>query len=397
MTQEMPALTDPLLYSAGDPHEVWRRLREESPVSWHEYGEHGGYWAVTTHAAGLEVLTEWERFTSTKGIFLRPNFKDPYPGAGTMMALSDPPRHDLLRKAIMGLFTARAVSKMEERTRGVVKSALRGVVEAGRCDFVKDIAARIPLAVSAELLSISMDDVEMLAKVTTEAAENSTDIEGVEAQQAHVEILRHYSEIIAEKRRNPGQDLVSALTRAQAEGLDITDDEVILTCDNVIVAANETTRQAVGAGMLALLESPEQWQALRAGELRLKTAAEEFLRWTAPVTHILRTAQHDTVLEGVQIREGDAVTVWLPSLNRDEKVFDRPERFLLDRTPNHHVSFGGGGHFCIGANLARLTIRVMLDELARLPAEIEVSGEPRRIASYILGGLTSLPLEFRPR
>ncbi|MYQ91542.1 hypothetical protein GTY20_09480 [Streptomyces sp. SID4946] len=286
----MPALTDPLLYSAGDPHEVWRRLREDSPVSWHEYGEHGGYWAVTTHAAGLEVLTEWERFTSTKGIFLRPNFKDPYPGAGTMMALSDPPRHDLLRKAIMGLFTARAVSKMEERTRGVVKSALQGVVEAGRCDFVKDIAARIPLAVSAELLSISMDDIEILAKVTTEAAENSTDIEGVEAQQAHVEILRHYSEIITEKRRNPGQDLVSALTRAQAEGLDISDDEVILTCDNVIVAVNETTRQAVGAGMPALLESPEQWQALRAGELRLKTAAEEFLRWTAPVTHILRTA-----------------------------------------------------------------------------------------------------------
>ncbi|WP_316524225.1 cytochrome P450 [Kitasatospora brasiliensis] len=396
MLQEISALTDPLLYSHGDPHAVWRRLRQESPVSWHEYGEHGGYWAVTTHAEGLEVLTDWERFTSTKGIFLRPNFRDPYPGAGKMMALSDPPRHDQLRRAIMGLFTVRAIAVMEERTRDVVRSALRGVVEAGRCDFVKDIAARIPLAVSAELLSISMDDVEMLAKVTTEAAENSTDLGGVEAQLAHFEILRHYSEIIEEKRRNPGRDLVSALTRAQAEGLDITDDEVILTCDNVIVAANETTRQAVGAGMLALLESPEQWRALRAGELRLKTAAEEFLRWTAPVTHILRTAQRDTELNGVRIREGDAVTVWLPSLNRDEKVFDQPDSFLLDRKSNHHVAFGGGGHFCIGANLARLTIRVMLEELAQLPADIEVCGEPRRIASYILGGLTSLPLEFRP-
>ncbi|MFF6908749.1 cytochrome P450 [Streptomyces sp. NPDC012389] len=396
MLQTLPALTDPLLYSRGDPHAVWRTLRRESPVSWHEYGEHGGYWAVTTHAAGLEVLTDWERFTSTKGIFLRPNFKDPYPGAGKMMALSDPPRHDRLRKAIMGLFTVRAISRMEERTRKVVREALHGVVEAGRCDFVKDIAARIPLAVSAELLSISMDDVEMLAKVTTDAAENSTDIDGIDAQEAHFEILRHYSSIIEEKRRNPGRDLVSALTSAQAEGLDITDDEVILTCDNVIVAANETTRQAVGAGMLALLESPGQWRGLRDGDLRLKPAAEEFLRWTAPVTHILRTAQHDTVLEGVRIRAGDAVTVWLPSLNRDEKVFDRADSFLLDRTSNHHVSFGGGGHFCIGANLARLTIRVLLDELAHLPAEIEVSGEPQRIGSYILGGLTSLPLTFRP-
>ncbi|MET9960466.1 cytochrome P450 [Streptomyces sp. NPDC006326] len=396
MLTETTSLTDPLLYSRGDPHAVWRRLRRESPVSWHEYGDHGGYWAVTTHGAGLEVLTDWERFTSTKGIFLRPNFKDPYPGAGKMMALSDPPRHDMLRKAIMGLFTVRAVAAMEERTREVVRGALRTVVETGSCDFVKDIAARIPLAVSAELLSLSMDDVEMLAKVTTEAAENSTDIDGIEAQLAHFEILRHYSEIIEVKRREPGRDLVSALVGAQARGLDITDEEIVLTCDNVIVAANETTRQAVGAGMLALLESPAQWAALRAGDVRLKTAAEEFLRWTAPVTHILRTAQHDTVLDGVRIAAGDAVTVWLPSLNRDEAVFDEPDRFLLDRTPNHHVAFGGGGHFCIGANLARLTIKVMLDELARLPAEIEIGGRPERIASHILGGLTSLPLTFRP-
>ncbi|MEU7556600.1 cytochrome P450 [Streptomyces sp. NPDC044571] len=396
MLTETTSLTDPQLYSRGDPHAVWRRLRRESPVSWHEYGDHGGYWAVTTHAAGLEVLTDWERFTSTKGIFLRPNFKDPYPGAGKMMALSDPPRHDMLRKAIMGLFTVRAIAAMEERTREVVRGVLRTVVETGSCDFVKDIAARIPLAVSAELLSLSMDDVEMLAKVTAEAAENSTDIDGIEAQLAHFEILRHYSEIIEVKRREPGGDLVSALVGAQARGLDITDEEIVLTCDNVIVAANETTRQAVGAGMLALLESPAQWAALRAGDVRLKTAAEEFLRWTAPVTHILRTAQQDTALDGVRIAAGDAVTVWLPSLNRDEAVFDEPDRFLLDRTPNHHVAFGGGGHFCIGANLARLTIKVMLDELARLPAEIEIGGRPERIASHILGGLTSLPLTFRP-
>lgn len=213
---------------------------------------------------------------------------------------------------------------------------------------------------------------------------------------AHFEILSQYTMLIESKRAEAGSDLVSALVAAQSSGLDITDEEIVLTCDNVVVAANETTRQAVGAGMLALLESPAQWQALRSGAVSVRTAAEEFLRWTAPVTHILRTARTDVELAGASISAGDPITVWLPSLNRDETVFEDPFAFRLDRNPNHHVAFGAGGHFCIGASLARLTISIMLEELASLPADIEVCGPPTRIASFILGGLTSLPLQFHP-
>lgn len=393
---DLPSLTDPELYRYGDQFAAWARLRREAPVAWHEHHV-GGFWAVTSYAHGLEMLTDWSHFSSTEGIFLRPDPTEPYPGAGTMLALTDPPQHDILRKSIMGLFTTRAIKRLEDRARHVILTELDALVALGQADLVSDFAAKIPLQVSAELLGISSADVDMIARATTEAAKNSDEISGLENQQAHLELLMHYTRVIEERRREPQDDIVSALVAAQAQGAPITDDEIVLTCDNVIVAANETTQQTIASGILALLENPAQWNALQSGQVSPKVATEEFLRWASPVTHIMRTATQDCRLGDAQIHAGDYLVAWLPSMNRDEHVFEHADEFMVGRTPNRHIAFGGGVHFCIGANMARLVIRVFLEELIRLPVDITVTEPPRRIASYILSGLTTLPVRLTPR
>ncbi|WP_326664949.1 cytochrome P450 [Streptomyces sp. NBC_00385] len=391
------ALTDPALYAHGDPHAVWARLRRECPVSWHDEPGHEGFWAVTTYPEGLDVLTDFQRFSSTRGTFLRPNLSDPFPGGGRMMTLTDPPRHGVLRGVLAQLFTPRASRSIEERAKAVAHRLMDSVTDAGPRDFVNDVAARFPLAVTAELLGVAPDDVDRIASYTSAAADNIVDIDGSTAQQAHLEVLQYYAEVLEERRTRPGDDVVSAFARAQADGLDISDEEIILTCDNLVVAAGETTRQVTGAGLLALLDAPEQAEALRRGEISRRRAVEEMLRWSAPVNHIMRTARIDTEVAGVPIRAGQAVSVWLPSLNRDESVFERPMEFRLDRHPNRHASFGGGGHFCIGAPLARLMISALLDELVDERTEIALAGPPRRIPSYITGGLDRLPVTVTSR
>ncbi|WP_052868021.1 cytochrome P450 [Streptomyces niger] len=387
-------LTDPHLYSHGDPHATWARLRRECPVSWHDEPDHEPFWAVTTYDEGLEVLSDWKRFTSTRGTFLRPNLSDPYPGAGVMMTLSDPPRHDVIRKAAAALFTPKAAARFRARATEVSRALLSGVVDAGPHDFVNDVVAPYPLQVIAGLLGVEGEDVERIAGYAEAAVGNIVDLDGTAAQRAHLEVLAYYADAIEERRARPTNDVVSAFVLAQADGLDITDDEIILTCDNLAVASGETTRQVLSGGLLALLANPVQMAALRSGAVSLKPAIEELVRWTTPVNHLMRTAVADTSLGGVEIKEGQAVSVWLPSLNRDEKVFDRPMELQLDRSPNRHVSFGGGRHFCIGAPLARVMIRVFLEEMMRSVARIEQVGEVRRTPSYVTNSLDCLPLAF---
>ncbi|MEU3859283.1 cytochrome P450 [Streptomyces sp. NPDC028722] len=390
-------LTDPHLYSHGDPHAVWARLRRECPVSWHDEPDHDPFWAVTTYDEGLEVLSDWKRFSSASGTFLRPNLSDPYPGAGVMMTLSDPPRHDVLRKAAAALFTPKAAAGFRARATEVSRSLLRGVIDAGPHDFVNDVSAPYPLQVIAGLLGVAGEDVERMAGYAEAAVGNIVDLDGTAAQQAHLEVLAYYAEVIEERRARPTNDVVSAFVLAQADGLDITDDEIILTCDNLAVAAGETTRQVLAGGLLALLADPAELAALRSGAVPLRSAIEELVRWTTPVNHLMRTAVADTLLGDVEIKAGQAVSVWLSSLNRDENVFDRPMELQLNRNPNRHVSFGGGRHFCIGAPLARVMIGVFLEETMHSVARIEQVGEPRRAPSYVTNSLESLPLAFHSR
>jgi cytochrome P450 len=392
---DSPSVTDPDLYATGDPHAVWRTLRKECPVKWHEGDGAFSFWSVTGYQDGQRVLRDWENFTSTRGTMLRDDLSTPYPGAGTMLALTDPPRHDVIRKCISPLFTPRAVGRLEDRARKTVGALIDQALEAGRCDFSADIAAKIPLAVGAGLFGVADGDVDMLQSAT--AAVNNASVDSTEGRQAHLEILRYYAEALQRHEADPAQNIVSALLHAREQGQDISDEEMILACDNVIVAAGETSRNAMTSGLLMLLGQPEVWLALQRGEVDVQRVVEEILRLSSPATHVLRTATCDTTLSGATVRAGEAVAVWLPSVNRDESLFDDSDVIRLDRHPNRHLAFGSGVHFCLGAPLARMFLGVLFDELARRTSEIKVIGSPRPVASYHLWGYSSLTVELTRR
>ncbi len=340
----LPDLTDPDLYSNGDPHAAWAMMRRECPVIWHDHGNAGQepFWAVTTYEAGLQVLTDWRTFSSTNGTFLRANLSDSFPGGGKMLNLMDPPRHTMLRRVFANLFTRHAVSRMEPRVREIARALIVAAVDARACDFANDVAAKFPLTVAAELLSVESEDVAKISELNRLAAENSSEFDGAIAQGAHLEILRYGAGVVEKRRENPGADLVSAMVLAQQNGIDVSAEEIVLTYDNVLFGVTETTRHTVTSGLLALLESPRQLQALRRGEASFESAVEEILRCFPAINHLLRTATAGTTLLDANIRAGQPVTVWIASMNRDETLFERPDEFIIDRHPNRHLTFGGG-------------------------------------------------------
>ncbi|MFI9322643.1 cytochrome P450 [Kitasatospora aureofaciens] len=392
-SEDLPDLTDGRLYSEGDPHTAWRRWRTEAPVAWHEPM---GFWAVTGHEPAKEVLSDWRRFTSTNGTVLRPDTSAPFPGAGRMLVLTDPPRHTEIRRAIAHLFKPRAVAQLQGVAREVVRDLLEQARSRQECDFVEDVAAKIPLAVLAGVLGILQEDVPAVADAAARAAAGGTDVGDAGAVAAHNDVMLHYYRRIRAVEREPGDDLVSALVTARQAGLELTDEEILLTCDNVVVAATETATQAVSGGLLALLERPAVWDGLRAGRFPLATAAEEILRWTSPATHIMRTAVADTRMGDAEIKAGDAVAVWVPSANRDESVFVGADELRLDREPNPHLAFGAGTHFCIGAAVVRVVLIALLEELISLRASVSLAGSPRHTSSWAVWGLASLPIAFGP-
>lgn len=395
----LPDLTDPDLYANGDPHAVWSMMRRECPVFWHDNGDpdQEPFWAVSTYEEGLQVLSDWRTFSSTNGTFLRANLSDSFPGGGKMLNLMDPPRHTMLRRVFAKLFTRHAVARMEPRVREIARALIVAAVDARTCDFANDVAAEFPLTVAAELLSVEPEDVAKISKLNRLAAENTSDYDGAIAQGAHLEILRYGADVVQKRRENPGVDLISAMVKAQQNGIDLSVEEIVLTYDNVLFGVTETTRHTVTSGLLALLESPGQLLALRRGEASFESAVEEILRCFPAINHLLRTATADTILADTNIRAGQPVTVWIASMNRDETLFERPDEFIIDRHPNRHVTFGGGMHFCLGAALARLMIRVLLEELCEMTKKIVLNDVPQRIPSHLTSGLESLLVTLEPR
>lgn len=380
-------LLDPELYTHGNPYAVWHAMREAGPV---HHQERGGseFWAVVGHEASTRVLTDWKSFTSTKGTTLREDNSAPYPGAGKMPVLTDPPRHTELRRAVGRLFTPRAVGKLDALAREVAGALWTDLCDRGGGDFVTDVAAKFPLAVSAEILGVKAEDIALMSDATGRALDGA----GSAAAAGHHDVMMYYFRELNARRGAPGTDLLGALIEARAGGLALTDEEIVLTCDNIVVAASQTAKQSASGGLLALLESPTAWQALRSGEVDVDTAIEELLRWTAPVTHTMRTAVADTELSGTRIRAGDAVAVWTASANRDGAVFERPDELVLDRHPNPHLTLGAGMHFCLGVSLVRVMLRALLGEVVTGNVSVHLAGPVRWNSTWIVNGLDSLPL-----
>lgn len=397
MTLAVPApalLLDPELHATGDPHALWRWMRAHQPVHWHEPGALPGFWSLTRYEHVRAVSRDPVTFSSEQGIVLRPESHGKDPGGGRTLALTDPPRHRQLRAAVADWFTTRSVRSLEESMRGVVRSVIARAVDMGGCDFVTDVAARLPLYVICHLMGVPEEDRETLFQLATVAFGTA---DPIAQSAAHQEIMQYFVELMYQRMEEPADDLVSRLVNCTVEGELLPEDDILLNCDNLLVGGTENVRLATSGGMLALLEHPEEWQRLSADPGLLPTAVEEILRWTSSANVVMRVATAPTVIEGQRIEAGDRLMLWIPSANRDERVFAEPDRFDPARQPNRHLALGSGEHFCLGAMLARTEMRVLFGELLDMAVRVERTGPAVPVRSIVVNGLESLPVRIVPR
>lgn len=387
-------LVDPGLYSHGDPFAQWRWLRAHQPVFRHPETELPPFWALTRYDDIRTAYRDAETFSSAQGILLRPTSHGTDPGGGRTLALTDAPRHRQLRQLVDEWFTVRSVRALEEEMRGIAESVVASALDQESCDFVTKIAARIPLYVICRMMGVPESDWPHMYDLTSRAFAAG---DPLTRRFAHLDILGYFEELLEEKARMPGDDLVSALVTGTVDGKRLDAEEVILNCDNLLVGGTENTRIAAAAGMLALLEHPDQWRMLQEDRALLAPAVEEVLRWTSTATHIMRTATRPVEIRGTSIAAGDRVVFWLPSANRDESVFEEPDRFDVTRQPNRHLSLGFGEHFCLGGMLARVELRLLYGELLAKSDGIELTGEPKLLDSIVVNGPESLPVLLKPR
>jgi cholest-4-en-3-one 26-monooxygenase len=396
----------------GVPHEWFRFLRKEAPVFKHPEPGGDGFWVLTKYHDIETVSQDFATFSSAKGVvgladveYGGPPPSDAEPrgvaaGADLMMLNMDPPRHTKLRKLVNTGFTMARINKLEPAVRKVTGEILGQVAARGECDFVTDVAAELPLQVIAELMGIPQEDRhkvfdwsnKMIGSMDPEY-QTSPDA----PMHASIEMFKYADELANIRRVEPRDDLVSTLIEAEVDGEKLSQMEFDVFFLLLAVAGNETTRNLISGGMVTFFEHPDQWARVREDRSLLPTAVEEMLRWVSPVMYFRRTATHDFDLRGHQIREGDKVSLWYISGNRDEAVFEEPDRFDVARNPNMHLAFGAGGpHNCLGLNLARLEIRVMFDELLQRMPGIQQAGPVQRLRSNFINGTKHLPVRFAP-
>jgi cytochrome P450 len=387
-------LTDPSLYSHGDPYAVWRWLRQHDPVHWHPPGELPGFWVLTRYDDVRAVYRDPATFSSAGGILLRPESYGDDPGGGRTLALTDPPHHRRLRALVDDWFSPRSVRALDAEMRDVARAVIMAAVERETCDFVTDIAARVPLYVICKMMGVPGGDWERLFTLTNDAFGAD---DALERRLAHLEILQYFGDLANLRAKSPADDLVSVLATAEIEGRKLTLDEVLLNCDNLLVGGTENTRIATSGGMLAFLQHPDQWQALAEEPDLMRPAVEEVLRWTSTATHIMRTTAQPVTLRGQRIEAGQRVTLWNPSANRDESVFDDPDCFTVHRKTNRHLALGTGEHFCLGGTLGRAELRLVYEELLRSTERVELDGTPLMLSSIVVNGPEHLPVRLVPR
>ncbi len=393
----------------GYPHDAWARLRRESPVHWFDQPQaQPPYWAVTKHADIVEISRKPENFIIKPRVAVFPDIPpiDPNeePPARHLLNM-DPPDHKLFRKVVSPRFTPRAIRAHQARIEAIASQVLDQAAGSGdeEGDFVERIAAPFALFVLAELLGVPRDDWEMLFQWTNETIgsadpEYQKDGETAEetAERSRLALFGYFAKLAETRRDEPRDDLVTALLAGRPNGAPMAPLELLSYFYLLVIAGNETTRNALSGGVLALSEHPEQWAALRADPSLVPSAVEEIVRWTSPVIQFTRTALEDYVLRGVTIRAGESVCMFYPSANRDEDVFQDPFSFRVDRHPNPHLGFGVGEHFCLGASLARLELRVMLRALIERLDHFETSGVDRLQSSFV-GGIKRLPIRYQLR
>lgn len=407
-------LTDLDLFAQRLPHDWFELLRREAPVWKHpETAGEEAFWVVSSydriaevHRSGVVYSHQTGPGRDGRGGIALPDSR-PEMGVGTQMVMTDPPAHTRYRKLVNRGFTPRMVARLTETMRLRADLIIDRIVERGEADFVVDVASELPLMAIADIVGVPMDDRRKLFDWTNQVL-GSSDPEYAADRGEHdvspgmISLFAYSRELAAKKKAEPGDDLWSRLlgaTTTMEDGtvVELTDFELDMFFTLLILAGNETTRNAISGGLVAFLGHRDQWDLLRARPDLIDTAVEEILRFTSPVNYFRRTATVDTELGGQQIRAGEKVTLWYPSGNRDESVFADPHRFDITRSPNEHMAFGAGGpHYCLGASLAKLELKVMFGALTRRLPDIELAGPPERLRSNLLNAIKHLPVRFTP-
>ncbi|QFR00443.1 cytochrome P450 [Streptomyces phaeolivaceus] len=391
-------LADPATFADHDLTAFWRTLRDTRPVHWNRpTATRRGFWVLSRHEDVMAVHRDNENFTSERGNVLVTLLEGGDAGAGRMLAVTDGPRHEQLRKILLRSLGPRVLRPVAAAVRANTRSLVRKAVAGGTCDFALEIASRIPMNTISNLLGVPETDRDFLLGLNkTALSSDDDDVDEEESAMARNEILLYFHDLVEERRRAPGEDLISVLAHSTVDGATLTDEDVVLNCYSLIIGGDETSRLSMIDSVYSLAAHPEQWQRLKNGEVGVDTAVDEVLRRASPSMHFGRTALRDIEINGVTIRRDDIVTLWHYSANRDERVFDRPEVFDLGRAPNRQISFGYGPHYCVGAYLAKIEISELLLALRDFTTGFEPAGPALRLRSNLLNGFHSLPVRFFP-
>jgi len=386
-------------FASAVPHATFAKLRRVDPY-WQDEPGGPGYWNFTRYDDVVLINKDNHTYSSARRTALIYELPEADIEAQRMMMLNmDPPMHTRYRLLINKGFTPRMVSRLEGNIRSMTNRILDEVIERGECDFVTDIAAELPLQVIADLMGVPQEDRHLVFDWSNRMV-GSQDPEYQDSPEsamlASMELYSYAHGLADVKRADPHDDLLSVLTGVEVNGEKLSELELDMFFMLLAVAGNETTRNLIAHAVDALLDHPDQYNELVADRSLLPDAVEEFLRWGSPVMHFRRTVATDTDVNGFPVKEGDKVVIWYVSANRDETVFDDPYRFDIRRNPNPHVAFGGGGpHFCLGANLARLEIRVMFEEILRRIPDLQRRGPTQRLRSNFINGIKHLPVAVR--
>jgi cytochrome P450 len=395
-------LVDPERYAQrGYPHDVWTRLRAEAPVAFLEAPGYKPFWAITKHADIMDIAKQPLRFSSAQGITLARAGAPPLPPT-EILVLLDPPKHGPVRRLVSARFTPKAVRAQRDDVERIALDVLdqaEPAVAAGDCEFVANVTAPFPLAVIAWILGAPSRDWELLFRLTNEIIgkddpeyRREGETPGQTIKRARGELHEYLADLIADRRRDPREDLVTELVNSTLNGAPLTDEQLLAYSELFVEAGNETTRNAISGGLLAFCENPDEWKKLQDRPELVPDAVEEILRWASPISHFTRVAAEDCDVRGQRVHEGDQLALYFASANRDEDVFDEPFVFRVDRRPNHHLAFGFGEHFCVGAHLARVEIEMILRHLLRRLDGMELAGPIERLSSAVNGSIKRLPL-----
>ncbi|MGB0058874.1 cytochrome P450 [Candidatus Binatus sp.] len=389
----------------GYPHAEWTYLRKHHPVFHVERPRMDPFWAITKASDIREISCQPRLWINGPrlAVFVLDEGDTGLPPELPLKHLlnMDPPQHGEFRSILSQYFTPRSIRELEPEVTNITAQLLDDVMDRTECDFVTEISSKVPVAVIAEMLGVPKKDWPTIFRWTNEIIgggdpefQRGKDANETFAQ-ARMEMFTYFTNLVEDSRKHPNNSVTSIISNAKVNGEPLPALELLSYLLLLVVAGNETTRNATSGGLLAFIENPEQLKRLKADPAMIKTAVEEIVRWTSPVIQFTRTATEDTVVRGQKIRAGESVCLFYPSANRDEDVFADPFKFDIGRNPNPHLAFGIGEHFCLGANLARLELTVIFRELAKRLDHAELAGPVERLRSSFVGGIKHMPIRYK--